>query len=209
MISMSLGGLTLPAIEDLLGENPSVSEAAVERALDNGVHVVAAAGNTELTRDVATPANVSGVIAVGALNEDLATKAPFSQSGLNAGPLVGDRSDPDKKPEVSAPGVAITSAMVAESQIADDVEACQDQLYCALNGTSQATPFVAAAIALVLEAVPELKPDRASGDDPRDNIRRMKQGLADSAATLPGQDQPHDDGVGYGLIDAPALRDQL
>jgi len=209
VISMSLGGLTLPAIDRLLGEDATVSEAAVEEALDAGIHVVAAAGNSEVTRDVATPANVPGVIAVGALDQDLATKAFFSQSGLNSGPIVGEREDPDKKPEVSAPGVAITSAMVEGSQIAVDVAACQDQLYCALDGTSQATPFVAAALALVLEAVPELRPDPSSPDDPRSDIRRMKQALADSASELPQQDVPHDDGVGYGLVQVPALLDRL
>lgn len=208
ILSMSLGGLSLPAIESLLGEDATLSEAAVQRALDDGIYVVAAAGNTEITRDVATPANVAGVIAVGALNEDLASKAPFSQSGLNTGPLVTNREDPDKKPEVSAPGVGITSAMSPGSQITLDVAACQGELYCPLNGTSQATPFVAAALALVLEALPEYQADQASGD-PDDNVLRMKQALAESAAVLPQQTEPHDDGVGYGLVQAPALLEQL
>ncbi|MEO0605981.1 MAG: S8 family serine peptidase, partial [Myxococcota bacterium] len=135
VISMSLGGLSLPAIGRLLDQDATASEAAVERALDAGIYVVAAAGNTEVTRDVATPANVAGVIAVGALDPTLASKAGFSQSGLNDGPLVGERQDPDRKPEVSAPGVTITSAMAPGSQIAFDVPGC-GQLYCALDGTS-------------------------------------------------------------------------
>lgn len=208
VISMSLGGLTLPAIDRLLSEDADASEAAVERALDDGIYVVAAAGNTEITRDVATPATVPGVIGVGALNPDLASKAPFSQSGLNAGPLLGEREDPDRKPEVSAPGVTITAPMAAGSQIAVDVPACTGQPYCALDGTSQATPFVAAALALVLEAVPEMKAGESDAD-PRDQVVRMKQALADSAARLPGQAEPHDDGVGYGLVQARALRDLL
>lgn len=209
IISMSLGGLTLPAIQALLGQDATVSEDAVQRALDEGIYVVAAAGNTEANRDVATPANVPGVIAVGALNPDLATKAPFSQSGLNSGPLIDDRADPDRKPEVSAPGVTITSAMALGSQIARDVDACRAQLYCPLDGTSQATPFVAAALALVLEGAPDLKPSETSAPDPADNIRRMKQALSETAVSLPQQDEPHDDGVGYGLVQAPALLDRL
>ncbi|MEM6930679.1 MAG: S8 family serine peptidase, partial [Myxococcota bacterium] len=209
VISMSLGGLTLPAIGSLLEQDATLSEAAVERALDAGIYVVAAAGNTEITRDVATPANVPGVIAVGALDQALSSKAGFSQSGLNQGPLVGERQDPDRKPEVSAPGVAITSAMAPGSQIAVDVAGCRGQRYCALDGTSQATPFVAAALALVLEAVPELRPDQASVTDPRDNIRRMKEALAASAESLPGRGEPHDDGVGYGLVQARELLDEL
>ena len=209
IISMSLGGLTLPAIATLLALDANISEAAVERALDDGIYVVAAAGNTEVTRDVATPANVVGVIAVGALNADLASKASFSQSGLNDGLIVGTRSDPDKKPEISAPGVTITSAMAPRSTLSSDVSGCQGELYCALNGTSQATPFVAAALALVLEAVPDLQHDRSSAANPRDNIVRVKQALSQSAAARPGQNEPHDDGVGYGLVQAPTLRDRL
>ncbi|MEN0062133.1 MAG: S8 family serine peptidase [Myxococcota bacterium] len=209
LISMSLGGLTLPAIDGLLNQDASVSEAAVERALDAGIYVIAAAGNTEITRDVATPANIPGVIAVGALNEDVATKAPFSQSGLNDGIVVVARTDPNKKPEVSAPGVTITSAMAAMSQIANDVDECQGTLYCPLNGTSQATPFVAAALALVLEAVPELQADQAEAANPRDNVFAVKQALSQTAASLPMQDEPHDDGVGYGLMDTPRLLDRL
>ncbi|MGF1467970.1 MAG: S8 family serine peptidase [Sandaracinaceae bacterium] len=82
-------------------------------------------------------------------------------------------------------------------------------LYCALNGTSQATPFVAAALALVLEAAPEFQHDRSSAANPRDNIDRMKQALSESALMLPEQNEPHDDGVGYGLVQAPALLDSL
>lgn len=209
IISMSLGGLNLPAIEALLEQDASVSEAAVERALDQGIYVVAAAGNTEANRDVATPSNVPGVIAVGALNGSLTGKASFSQSGLNDGPLVGTRQDPDKKPEISAPGVAITSAMAPGSTIAGDTPGCSDGLYCDLNGTSQATPFVSAALALVLEARPELQPDLSTAPNPRDNISRMKQALSESSVSVPGQDEPHDGGVGYGQIQAPALLDAL
>ncbi|MEO0322046.1 MAG: S8 family serine peptidase [Myxococcota bacterium] len=206
VISMSLGGLTYPLIQELLAEDASASEAAVERAIDAGIYVVAAAGNTEVNRDVATPANVPGVLAVGALDADAETKARFSQSGLNEGPLVGVREDPDRKPETSAPGVSITSAMAPGSTLSRDVEGCR-ALYCALDGTSQATPFVSAALALVLEAVPELQHDRAS--EVSTSVRRMKEALAASASFLPGQDLPHDDGVGYGRMNAPALLAQL
>jgi subtilisin family serine protease len=205
VISMSLGGLTLPAIEELLQSDASESEAAVQRALDAGIYVVAAAGNTEPARDVATPAGVSGVIAVGALEQDLETKASFSQSGINdGGPIIDPRSDPDKKPEISAPGVDITSGIAAESTLAEDTEGCANTEYCPLSGTSQATPFVTAALALVLEARPELQHENQDGD-PSEAIRSMKNALAASAATLPDQDEPHDDGVGYGLIRADQL----
>ena len=208
VISMSLGGLTFPAIEVLLAEDATVSEAAVNRALDAGIYVVAAAGNTEVTRDVATPSNVQGVIAVGALNPDLDSKATFSQSGLNDGLIIAARQDPNRKPEVMAPGVSITSAMAPGSTIANTTDGCQLQ-YCELNGTSQATPFVTAALALVLQEIPELQPDRSSASNPRDTINLVKQAMSEAAEELTGQDEPHDDGVGYGLVFVPALLTNL
>ncbi|MEL6344538.1 MAG: S8 family serine peptidase [Myxococcota bacterium] len=208
VISMSLGGLTFPAIEELLQEDPTATEDAVERAIREGIYVVAAAGNTEASRDVATPAGIPSVIAVGALNADLQSKAAFSQSGLNEGPLVETRTDPDKKPEVSAPGVTITSAIAADSTITVDVSDCANTLYCPLNGTSQATPFVAAALALVLEAKPEYQHENISGD-PLDTVARLKIALSESADPRPNQTEPHDDGVGYGMIRADLLLEAL
>ncbi len=209
VISMSLGGLTLPAIEELLNADASASEAAVQRALDAGIYVVAAAGNTEPSRDVATPSGVSGVIAVGALETDLESKALFSQSGINDGRrLIPARSDPDKKPEVSAPGVDITSAIAANSTLADDVAGCAEEIYCVLSGTSQATPFVSATLALVLEAKPELQHENLDVD-PSEAIALMKNAIAASASALPNQNEPHDDGVGYGIIQADALLESL
>ncbi len=209
VISMSLGGLTLPAIQALLQQDATVSEEAVDRALDAGIYVVAAAGNDEVTRDVATPANVEGVIAVGALDTDLDTKASFSQSGLNDGLVIPAREDPNRKPEVTAPGVSITAAMAPGSTIANSQPGCQLVEYCALNGTSQATPFVTAALALVLQAVPELQPERSSAASPRDNILLVKQALSETSDKLTGQDEPHDDGLGYGRVNVPALLEAL
>lgn len=209
VISMSLGGLTLPAINALLSQDAPASEDAVERALGKGIHVVAAAGNTEITRDVATPANVPGVIAVGALDQDLQTKASFSQSGLNDGPLIPSRQNPNRKPETSAPGVGITSAIPEGSTLSTDVAGCSGVPYCLLSGTSQATPFVSAALALALEAIPTLQHDQSAADAPADNIASMKQALSLSTSPLPGQNEPHDDGVGYGLLQVPSLIENL
>ena len=69
IISLSLGGDPDP-------ENPLGSQTAdaVSDALDHGVFVVAAAGNSggagTAVTDVSVPANVDGVIAVGAVDQD-------------------------------------------------------------------------------------------------------------------------------------------
>lgn len=208
IISMSLGGLALPAIEALLEQDTTESEAAIQRALDIGIYVVAAAGNTEIARDVATPASMTGVIAVGALEQDLATKAVFSQSGINNGILFPSRNDPNKKPEVSAPGVGITSAIASDSVLANEIEACHDTEYCALNGTSQATPFVSAALALILEEKSYLQHEHFTGD-PSEAIDLVISALIQSTSIIFGQSEPHDNGVGYGLINVDALNDAL
>jgi len=158
---------------------------------------------------VATPAGVAGVIAVAALEPDLDSKASFSQSGLNDGTrLIPRRYDPDRKPEISAAGVDMVSAIAAKSAFASDIDGCFGVVYCELSGTSQATPFVTAVLALVLEARPEFQPENSIGNG-RTAVDRMKNALAVSAKVLTGQRVPHDDGRGYGLLQADGLLNAL
>lgn len=166
---------------------------ACNRAIDQGVFVVAAAGNDGENDDgdVASPATVDKVIAVGAIDSKKEI-APFSSRGDNDGhtplpyPFDDDRQDPDKKPEVVAPGVEIVSAW-------------RDHKYATVSGTSQATAFVSGILALVLEVHPEYK--RVN----RDKVNDLKEALMDSAEPCPDQDTPHDDHYGYGLVQAYEL----
>lgn len=174
----------------------TATESAVNRALDRGVVVIAAAGNkqssNEQNDDVASPASVPGVIAVGAVDRSKQI-APFSfrgSDGCTVGPL-GCRQDPHKKPELVAPGVQVLST-------------ARDQRYALADGTSQATPFVAAAVALILEAKPELKAGGARGG--RGAVDAIKMALAQSAEKVGplSRDGPfaHDEFYGYGLLRA-------
>ncbi len=167
-------------------------EDAVNDALDEGIVVVAAAGNArdgDTGRDcnLSSPATVPLVIAVGAVDDE-GEIARFSCTGGDRhGPLgVQQRGDPNKKPEVSAPGVGLVGAWperVCGNQVSE---------YCVLSGTSQATPIVGGIVALLLEANPELK----SGD--RATVEHVKEAFM-MTAKKQGFDGHHDR-YGYGIV---------
>ena len=81
-------------------------EDAAIRAVENGIYVVAAAGNDGGTNDdgdVASPGNVELVISVGGINRD-GTHWSGSSTGDNDGnffslPLMLPRDDPNMKPK--------------------------------------------------------------------------------------------------------------
>ncbi|HUR62473.1 MAG TPA: S8 family serine peptidase [Candidatus Thermoplasmatota archaeon] len=186
VIGLSLGGGTFP----ILG---TASEGAAQSAIDRGVLVVAAAGNDGPgNQDIASPASLKGVIAVAALDRQGAI-ASFSSRGSPDTPLLAGlgtpRSAPDQKPEVAAPGVAITSAWLGHG-------------HASASGTSMAVPFVVAALALLLQAHPGAAPHDAAG------VERVKGWLMETAGAVQGARQPHDAAAGYGSLQAMALVDK-
>ena len=190
VLSLSLGG---ERGSNLLGLQRDALTNAVNAAIDSGVVVVASAGNDgETASDVAVPADVPGVIAVGAVDDNLDV-----WSGSNRGanmpcqttPVLGTRSgrcSPDQKPELVAPGVDILSAWTGSS-------------YVRATGTSQACPFVTSAIALVLEGRADLRD--------RSDVEQVKRAFTETAGAITGQAQPHDLAAGYGLLQAKAAFD--
>ncbi|TCL39259.1 major intracellular serine protease [Anaerospora hongkongensis] len=111
IMSMSLGGDT---------DDPAL-HAAIVKAVDSGVLVVCAAGNTGQV-ECQYPGGYNEVVGVGAV--DLQKKlAPFSTM--------------NKEIDVVAPGVDIISTY-------------PDNRYASLSGTSMATPHVAGAAALII-----------------------------------------------------------
>lgn len=125
-----------------------------ENTMAAGVVLVAAAGNAGNCCppiSVGTPADIPGVIAVGATDcSDVVTW--FSSQGpvqwANV-PGYGDFPYPPglTKPDVTAPGIDLLSA---------DFAACKG--YVKKSGTSMATPHVAGIVSLMLEANPYLSP---------------------------------------------------
>ncbi len=135
VISMSLGASVEPG--ELF---PQTYEQVARRALRLGTVMVAAAGNESrrpgVVRPVGRPANCPSILAVAALNKDVAT-AFFSCGAIN-----GEGGEVN----IAAPGVGIFSA-------------APDGSYQSLMGTSMATPHVAGALALYAEADPAMAAD--------------------------------------------------
>ena len=155
---------------------------AAQAALDRGVFVVAAAGNDGGPfddGDVAIPANVPMALAIGAVDSS-GRIASFSSIGSSV-----NRTDPNLKPEVAAPGVQIISTAPGAH-------------YVTVSGTSPATAVATGIVALLLQRHPELQTGGLAG-----NVLAVKWALARSAITEPGQAVPHDPWYGYGVIDGP------
>ena len=187
IISLSLGGAP-----GLLPFNPfggRDSSDAADDAIDQGIVVIAAAGNDggpDDDGDVAHPSSERLVISVGGHTED-GSHWSGSSTGDNNGnllPLILPRQDPHKKPEVVAPaeGVPVVN---------------NDGTWSIVDGTSAATVFVTGAIALLLEAHPNLAGNETSGSSA--TVIQIKQALMDTAKPQPGQDG-HNDDYGYGRL---------
>jgi len=151
-------------------------------ALGRGVFLVGSAGNDGGMfddGDVESPGSVSLAIAVGAVDSS-GRIAPFSSIGTSV-----NRTDPNLKPEVTAPGVQLISTAPGAH-------------YVTTTGTSGATALAAGIVALLLQAHPELRPGVSAGSA---NVLALKWALARSATERPGQAVPHDSYYGYGVID--------
>jgi serine protease AprX len=146
---------------------------AAKRAVDAGIVVVAAAGN--FGRDdlggiqyggIAAPGNAPWVLTVGASSHN--GTVDRTDDGVAAfssrGPAAIDRT---AKPDLVAPGVAIQSLAEPSSVLfathpTERIRGTVDTVsppYLALSGTSMSAPVVAATVALMLEANPDLTPN--------------------------------------------------
>lgn len=109
--------------------NSHVLHDVIRWAVEQGVSVVAAAGNSDSSA-LHYPAAYGDVLAVTAIDSNH-RKAPFANYGTWV--------------DLAAPGVGITSTIVT----------AQGSGYAAWSGTSMATPFVSAAVALLRQKFPE------------------------------------------------------
>jgi len=116
-------------------ERQKAYNAAIKYANDKGAIVVVAAGNSNQNAKSHIPASCEGVITVSAIDENF-NKADFSN----------DVSD--MKYGIAAPGVNIYSTT-------------PNGQYESFNGTSMATPFVAAVLGIMKSLQPDLSTEEA------------------------------------------------
>lgn len=153
IMSMSLGGEATRQCDD----DPLCH--AAEAAWEAGIVVVTAAGNDGPDAGtIGTPGTSPKVITVGATDDGATPDRADDQlaSFSSHGPAPGGVS----KPDLLAPGVAITSLRSPGSLI--DKQLPQGRVgndYMTLSGTSMATPLVSGLVAMLLESEPDLSPD--------------------------------------------------
>ncbi|MFC4330653.1 S8 family serine peptidase [Streptomyces andamanensis] len=140
IVNLSIGG------EDTPGIDP-VEEAVDRLSSASGTLFVVAAGNDgKDEHTVNSPGSAEAALTVGAV--DKADKlAGFSSRG----PRVGDGG---VKPDLTAPGVAITAASAPGSTLENENPSGIPG-YLTLDGTSMATPHVAGAAALLAQQHPD------------------------------------------------------
>lgn len=154
---------------------------AVEYATDNGTAVVVAAGNSRLSRgaNIATPADIEGVLSVGATNSANASHAEsayFSQ----VGPDPGTEDDSGGVTagagvDVGAPGMELVAKTADESgAVANDT----------LSGTSMAQPLVAGGLIAALDANSTLRDLDPSGQHAE--VRKAARPVANASAVEVG-----------------------
>jgi subtilisin family serine protease len=135
VMNLSIGG----------GERSRTEELLFRRLIQSGIVVVAAMGNEfEEGNPIEYPGAYPGVIAVGALDE-ANRRASFSNTGRHI--------------VLSAPGVNILSTLPMKTSPA---RRKIDTKYNAWDGTSMATPHVAAAAALVISQHPDWTPKQVA-----------------------------------------------
>jgi serine protease AprX len=135
-------------------------DAAVEFAWHSGIVVVAAAGNRGGAADAVhyAPGNDPYAISVGATDEvDTLDPADDTTAAFSSR---GDTQDGYAKPEVLAPGARIVAPLAIGSAFQTLCPQCViGGAYLRMGGTSMSAPVVTGAVALLLQARPDLNPD--------------------------------------------------
>lgn len=165
--------------------------AAIDRAVYNGVSVVAAAGNSGANVDNITPASCPGVVSVAATDRANALAA-YSGRGPNVGVSAPGGGGVHTAPTYTAYGQGINCPADANSFFFASTEGvvsswttspASGNVHCYrhLSGTSMATPHVTGTVGLMLSANPRLRPEQV-----RTILRGTATALACGANCGPG-----------------------
>ena len=133
-----------------MGKNVSTEEkiallSALEKAWDNGIVVVCAAGNEGPEEgSITPPGNLRKIITVGAMDDESTLIMGNLKKGYSSR---GPTTSCIMKPEIVAPGTNVKSCNNKEKPP-----------YTIKSGTSMSTPVVSGAVALLLEKYPLLSP---------------------------------------------------
>jgi serine protease AprX len=168
------------------GDGFGADSQAVNEAHAAGLVVAVAAGNDgPATCTIGSPGDAKDALTVGAM-ADLGANG-FKQADFSGR---GPTADGRIKPDISAPGVGITSAAAGTAGG-----------YVSMNGTSMATPFVTGVALLMLDANPALL-----NDDLKEDIRSTAidwgRGGNSAASGTSGPD------VDLSLYTSPSPRDR-
>ncbi|TKJ23935.1 MAG: hypothetical protein CEE43_01870 [Promethearchaeota archaeon Loki_b32] len=189
IVSMSFGGV-YPYISDLITQ-------AITNAKDNfGVIFVSSAGNSGPEYFTgSTPASGIDVISVGATdrNDNLASFSSWGPTFRYLG-----------FPDVVAPGINIISTDAKDSTFSKEerykdnyLDFTDDADYIPLSGTSFSCPMVAGALAILLDAYPNITPETA------------RIALLEGARKLPDENEIDILKSGAGMINVTASLDYL
>ncbi|MGD8215366.1 S8 family serine peptidase [Aestuariimicrobium sp. Y1814] len=162
-------------ISQVMGLRDPDYEAAIARAIEAGIVVVAAAGNTDSgLSGPAYPASFPGVISVGATKpDDTPSEMSYSHPGMEV--------------TIAAPGHLVTALAPSSKPPATDQQTLvANQAYTNVTGTSFAAPLVSGVVALLLEREPNLTPAE---------VKQRLVETADRPVTT-----PPDPKVGWGVV---------
>ncbi len=174
-LNIRIVNISIGANHEKNSEETSPLVQKVNELWDNGLVVVAAAGNKgPLRHSISAPGNSRKIITVGS------SDGIFPENHIHSG--IGPTHSCIKKPDIVAPGYRIISCSPYSNRN-------KHSLYSIKSGTSMSTPIVSGAIALLLSCYPDMTP------------REVKIRLKNSSTDL---HLPHEK-QGWGLLNISSL----